>query len=118
MRPRKARAVNRFLAAVAFGALLAAGSMATARADGYLDDAETAYVLAYGEHAICPTIASYPSTAGVMGVASAIMDEGWAPDSVADIVNAAVGEYCPRFFPLLVAIGNAARANSTAGYLV
>lgn len=117
MRPRAAKRINRVLAVTA-GLLLAATTTATAKADGYLSDAEAAYVHTFGASAICPTIAAYPSVPGVLGVAQAIIDDGWSPDSAADIVNAAVGQYCPRFWPLLVAIGNAARADQTAGYLV
>ena len=119
MRPNRARFINRTLAGLTVGALIAAATMPVARADGYLSNAEQAYVDAYGAIAICPVIARYPSEAGVMGVASAIMDEGWSADSTADIVNAAVVQHCPRFWPLLQAIGRAARANNgQAGYRI
>lgn len=115
MRPRKVRTINRALVAAGL-VVLAATATGTARADGYLSDAEAAFVIAHGPTAICPTIAKYPSVGGVMGVAQGIMDQGWSAGDSADIVNHAVAEYCPRFYPLLVAIGNSARADQ-AGYL-
>lgn len=116
MRPRNARRINRALIAAALAALTLAGT-GTARADGVLTDAEAAYVITYGATAICPVIAKYPSVGGVMGVAQGIIDEGWAPDDAVDIINSSVAEYCPRFFPLLVAIGNAARNDQQARYI-
>lgn len=83
-----------------------------AKADGQLDNAETDYVLTYGEYAICPVIDQYHSVGGVMGVARSIVEDGFAQDSAVDIINAAVSEYCPRNWPLLVAIGKAARGET------
>ncbi|MGB0972378.1 MAG: hypothetical protein ACPGVG_15675 [Mycobacterium sp.] len=116
MRPRTARRINRAIIAAAIAALTFAGA-GTARADGVLTDAEAAYVITYGPTAICPVIAKYPSVGGVMGVAEALMNEGWPPDSAVDIINSSVAEYCPRFFPLLTAIGNAARNDQQARYI-
>ena len=86
----------------------------TAKADGYLDDTETDYVLTYGHDAICPVIDQYHSAAGVVGVARAIVSDGFTPDSAVDIINASVQEFCPRNWPLLVSIGNAARSTGGA----
>jgi hypothetical protein len=49
-----------------------------------------------------------------MGVGEAIVDRGFSVDSAVDIVNASVWLYCPRNWPLLSAIGEAARADGTA----
>jgi hypothetical protein len=87
---------------------------APAQADGELDDAESDFVVTYGEGAICATIDEYHSTSGVMGVGEAIVDRGFSVDSAVDIVNASVWLYCPRNWPLLSAIGEAARADGTA----
>ena len=85
-----------------------------AQADGQLDDAEADFVATYGEGAVCPTIDEYHSTSGVMGVGEAIIDRGFSVESAVDIINASVWLYCPRNWPLLSAIGNAARGTVTA----
>lgn len=98
------------------GGFLAAGVIAAvpAKADGVLDRDEAEYVLLYGEDAVCPVIDKYHSTGGVLGVAKAITKDGFTADSAVDIINASVQEYCPRNWPLLVAIGKAARGESAA----
>lgn len=113
MRPRNARRINRALIAAALAALTLAGT-GTARADGVLTDAEAAYVTLYGATAICPVLDLYPHKAGLMGIAAGIMDDGWAADSAADIVNAAVYQYCPRHWQLLVNVGREARGERIA----
>lgn len=84
-----------------------------AHADGVIDNVERAYVLAYGE-SICEHIAADPSTDGVLTVGQMIMDDGFAGDSAADIVNASVGEFCPRWGALLGRIGADARGEGVA----
>lgn len=98
------------------GAFLTAGIVAAAapaKADGHLDSSETDYVLTY-EGVICSVIDKYHSPGGVMGVAQAITNDGFTADSAVDIINAAVEDACPRNWPLLVAIGKAARAQNGA----
>jgi hypothetical protein len=80
-----------------------------ARADGFLDDDEAAYVDLFGRRAVCPTLDQYHSTSGVLGVTEVIVGDGFTPDNAIDIVNASVWLYCPRNWPLLVAVGDAAR---------
>lgn len=117
MRPNKARFINRCLSGITIGALLAAASMPVARADN-LTNTERAYIGMYHD-AICLTLDSHPSYAGVMGIATVIMeDDGFSPDAAARIINTAVEGWCYRHWPMLVAIGNAARANNgQAGYI-
>lgn len=88
-----------------------------ARADGVVSDAEFAYIQTYGASAVCPTLDRFPSEAGVMGIASGIMDDGFAPDSAVDIINASVSNFCPKYWPLLQAIGAQARAEH-GGYVL
>lgn len=97
------------IAGLIIGATLYGAS--DARADGILDHTEADYVIAYGAGAICPTIDQYHSAAGVMGVARSIITDGFTADSAVDIINEAVSDYCPRNWPLLVAIGDMARAS-------
>lgn len=99
---------------MAASALLGAATYfaSPARADGTIDADEQAYVEMYGETAICPTIAEYPSVGGVMGIAEAITEDGYSPDSSVDIINASVSAYCDEYWPLLKAIGRAARASA------
>ncbi len=96
-------------------AVTALVSAAPASADGQLNSVETAYVNTYGQ-AICEVLDQYPSEEGVKGLGDVIMGEdGFAPDSAADIVNASVLAFCPRHWGLLVALGTAARRNQTGG---
>ena len=83
-----------------------------AKADGFLDDSEADYVDTYAVSAICPMIDRY-DTDGVLGAANGITQDGFAADSAVDIINAAVWVHCPRNWPLLVAIGDAAREDSS-----
>lgn len=116
MRPRRLR---RLLALSLFGAILAGtgvGWATDARADGVISDTEAAYINMYGAGAVCTTISEYPSEPGVYGVLAAIMEDGFTPDSAADIVNASVATYCPRHWSLLQAVGAKARGE-TGGYV-
>ena len=109
--------VRAFALGIITGSFITAGTMllaAPARADGFLDDAEIDYAATYGQYAICPVIDEYHTTDGVMGVARAIINDGFAPDAAVDIINVAVQEFCPRNFPLLQAIGRAARGETNA----
>ena len=95
------------IASALFGA--AAYFSTPARADGYLSDTEQVYVEMYGEGAVCTTIDSYHSAGGVLGVAQAITKDGFSAGDAVDIINASVSTYCPRNWPLIVAIGTVAR---------
>ena len=109
------RTITRLALAATSGAVIAATGLAyasDAHADGYLSSTEAAYVDRYGAGAVCPVIDEYPSAAGVLGVTRGIMEDGFTADNAVDIINASVSTYCPRNWPLLVAIGNAARGHS------
>ena len=49
-----------------------------------------------------------------MGVTAGIVKDGFSEDDAVDIINASVDTYCPRNWPLLQAIGRAARAETGA----
>jgi hypothetical protein len=116
VRPRKLRTVRRGLALVGFGALAAAIiTMPAAKADP-LNNTQTAYVLAY-HGAVCKTISAYPSEAGVAGVLSGVMQDGFGPVESAQIVNASVAAFCPRWWSLLQSIGDRARAADSGAYV-
>ena len=83
-----------------------------ARADGTISAGEADYIELYGQGVVCPVIDRYHSIPGVMGVVSAIVDDGFSEDNAVDIINASVDTYCPRNWPLLQAIGRAARAET------
>lgn len=85
-----------------------------AHADGYISTDESDYIELYGQGAICPVIDRHHSIPGVMGVMAGIVNDGFAEDDAVDIINASVDNYCPRNWPLLVAIGKAARAETGA----
>lgn len=82
-----------------------------ARADGYLSTDEQVYVEMHGG-AVCTTLAEYPSYGGVLGIAEAISEDGFAPDDAVDVINESVLNYCDQYWPLLQAIGKAARAGA------
>ena len=106
--------IRAFSLGMVAGSFMTAGVVllaSPAKADGYLDGDEAAYAVTYGVGAICPVIDQY-RRAGVLGVAEGIMHDGFAPDSAVDIINAAVSEFCPRHWPLLQAIGRAARTTA------
>lgn len=107
MRPRVLRTR---LALMAVGAVTAGAVLGTgvARADGYITPTEARYIAVNG-HVVCDVLDDYPSEAGVTGIMQAIVSDGFSADSSADIVNASVLENCPRFWVLLVEIGNRAR---------
>ena len=86
---------------------------APAKADGNLDSSEADYVLRY-EYEICAAIDSHHTTAGVLHIGEVIRNDGFAPDSAVDIINASVQDACMRNWPLLVAIGKAARGETAA----
>ena len=105
--------VRAFSLGIITGSMLTAGVVllaSPARADGILDPDEQVFVELYGAKAICHTLDSYASVAGVMGIADAIVEQGFTYDSAVDIVNASVEIYCAEYWPLLQAIGRAARA--------
>lgn len=108
--------VRSFALGMIAGSFLTAGLITAipAKADGFVDDSEADYIFSYGADAICPVIDQYHSFAGVMGVAKAIVNDGFAEDSAVDIINASVELYCPRNWPLLVAIGKQARGQASA----
>lgn len=117
-RERRARRMDGLavLLLIAVMALLGAAlffSAPQARADGFIDSAEMDYSTRWAD-SICAAIDLDPSEETVMRIAMIIMDEGYEPDSAADIVNYSVGEWCPRNGPLLDKIGNAHRAQSGA----
>lgn len=83
---------------------------APAHADGQIDRYEADYVTSYG-FAVCAVIDEYPTVSGVLGVMRGIENDGFAADSAVDIINASVDQDCPRHWPLLQAIGRAARGS-------
>jgi hypothetical protein len=82
---------------------------APANADGYLSDSEADYVSLYSDP-VCQTIDEHHTVPGVMGVVAGVVEHGgFADHDAIDVINASVWLYCPRNWPLLVAIGNTAR---------
>lgn len=100
-------------ALIAAGIVTAGTSAPDAKADGVLTAVEVAYVNTFGPIAVCPTLDSHPATSTVLGIAEAVTEDGFAVDDAIDIVNASVYEFCPWHWPMLVGIGQAARAGDT-----
>lgn len=79
--------------------------------DGVLDPDEARYALRYGE-VICDVMAEHASIPGVVGITEAVAEDGFTLGAAVDIVNESVADYCPRYWPLLQAVGRAARAGT------
>lgn len=107
MRPRNARRINRAIIAAALTALTLAGT-GTARADA-VDE----YVANYA-HIVCNVLANHPTVAGVEGIAMAIIDDGFTPESAGEIVGRSVIGLCPDYWLVVEAFAD---RHSTAGYL-
>lgn len=113
------RSLRRRLTLVGLGGILAAAVVtmpAEAHADPTLSHAQIAYVNTF-HGAVCKTITAYPSEAGVAGVLSGVMDDGFGPVDAAEIVNVSVAGFCPQWWPLLQAIGDRARAADSNAYV-
>lgn len=91
------------LASIAVGGLIGAFLMAipAARADGTLSPTEKAYADTY-HSAICDTIRDYPTVGGVLGVWQGVQENsGLTLDNAGDVIDYAVGTYCPQYTGLL-----------------
>jgi hypothetical protein len=53
------------------------------------------------DSAVCETLSSYPSLAGLKGVLQGVMDQGYTAFESGRIVASAVYDSCPTFVPLL-----------------
>lgn len=51
--------------------------------------------------AVCGTLDDYPSISGIVGIGSALMDEGYSGESAGRIVAESVMAACPEYLPLL-----------------
>jgi len=90
----------RWIATLLVAALLVAP---TAHADPNAND--TLDITDYGTkkgHAVCATLAKFPTTTGVQGMIQAVMqDSGFDARKSAQVVGFSVANYCPQFQPLL-----------------
>ena len=86
----------------AIGCIVVLASAPTAKADNVSDDVLD-YVSLYGEGAVCPVISKHYTTSGLLGVLTAIRDDGFSDYEAGQIVGISVSEYCPENYPLLEA---------------
>lgn len=85
--------LRRSLAAIAFGGLLAAGSV-TVATPAHADPVENYAALNAG--AVCSTLDEFPTVAGVTGVVQGVMeDSGFSPYDAGRVVATAVLASCP-----------------------
>lgn len=84
----------------AIGCIVVLASAPTAKADNVSDDVLN-YVSLYGEGAVCPVISKHYTTSGLLGVLTAIRDDGFSDYEAGQIVGISVSEYCPENYPLL-----------------
>jgi hypothetical protein len=90
----RAVALAAILTGVGVAAFIDAGRV---HADGVISEPERRYIDLYGPAAVCPTLAQFPTDAGVQGVIIAIYSDGWAIGDAADIVAASIAQFCPSF---------------------
>jgi hypothetical protein len=103
MKPNTFRRIVRVLAATAVLAGVAVAAVVDAgwaHADGVISPREWRFVNTYGASVVCPTLAQHPTEAGAQGVITAIYEAGWNIGDAADIVAAAIAEFCPDFTTL------------------
>ena len=100
-RERKARIYDG-LAVMLLLALMAClgvvGYAASAHAD--VDPTAQAYADRYG-FAVCDTLADYPTSSGLLGIADAIEKDGLSGYQAGEVIALSVGDLCPRFTGLL-----------------
>jgi len=82
----------------AMGCILMILSTPTAKAD--IDHVAYAYAADYGD-AVCSTLDSYPTLAGVSGIGQAIRDDGLTLFQAGQVIEISVHEICPRHLGLL-----------------
>lgn len=112
--PRKNQQIKRFALLIIFGALVAAGSTAIARADGYLTPGEEQLGDAIGP-SLCEYIeANGVTTQSMYRVFDIIYPSREIADvsDVADVINYSVYNYCPEFWRELTAYGNGVRSGT------
>lgn len=111
--------VRAFLWLMAFGAIMAAAVFYSVPADAepgpQLTSAEVLFADHGGAVGVCEIFDQYGLTAqtAVRAIRAVASVGGFPLIDSAQIINYSVYVYCPRHWPALVAIGNAARAAGT-----
>ena len=90
----------RKLVAFAIVIMIALLAMPTARADDRLQPNEVEYMAQYGND-LCLAIEGDPTPQNVFHIGEDIINDGFDPESAADIINYTVAIYCPNWGPLL-----------------
>jgi hypothetical protein len=113
VRPRRARLLIWVAWWLLCGLIAIAFILApTARADGTIDYREWRYITQAGAGGlICVALTINPSVETAYGLVGAVMEDGFAPDSAADIVNRSVTDFCPQHWGLISKAGRQARGN-------
>lgn len=91
--------------------ILSTPKAAAAPADDF-DPVSVAYAAHYAG-AVCATLMDFPSINGVMGIMSAIEDDGLTTDQAAEAVTLSVADSCPRYLPVLQRFANYGATPST-----
>lgn len=96
------RAAKAFAFGVIAGSLITAGTVFLA-APAHADSTAEAYAEMYGAEAICPTLDSYPTFSGILGIGEAIVDsDGLTYRQAGEAIGIAVLRYCPRHTALMM----------------
>lgn len=97
MRPRRARAWDRFLVSMTAGALGAAAVLFASEAQA---DVVTDYVAA-NARIVCLVLDEYPTVEGIQGVGEAIVEDGLSPTAAGEVIARSVIALCPEHLPEL-----------------
>ena len=100
------------LASLLFGGLIGGGLMSLAIARADTDNAANAYAAVYGS-AVCSTLDSYPSFAGIIGIIQAIEKDGLSAYQAGEVVGISVSEICPRHMGLIARFGSEFSGNGS-----
>ena len=92
MRPRRARAWDRFIVSTAVGALAAAAVLFASEAKA---DVVTDYV-ASNARIVCLVLDEYPTVEGIQGVGEAIVEDGLSPRAAGEVIARSVIALCPE----------------------
>lgn len=93
--------VKAYAVGVMTGSLFTAGILAVAApAKADIDPDAVKYAARYGA-AVCATLDDYPTTAGILGIGEAIVEDGLTSTEAGEVIGLSITDICPRYTGLL-----------------
>lgn len=94
--------IKSFALGVITGSFVTAGGiLAAAPAKAEPDSMAYAYAATFSG-AVCSTLDDYPSFDGIIGIASAIEDDGLSAYQAGEVIGLSIAQVCPRHTRLMV----------------